>query len=117
MKLEKIPKALPPKPPSSPTEANGTMGGGERFVWESLAPRLIHPARLAVIEVLLWSREPLSPADLREIIDPESNWDYFLYHCKMMVRAGVLQIATERPRPDGSGAEPCFNFHPRSLIG
>jgi hypothetical protein len=96
-------------PQSSPPGSTADDGSAvdERFVWEMLAPRLIHPSKLRIIQVLLREGQALTPGDLaRETEDKE---DLVRYQCKSMQRAGVLEIA-DTPGPTGDGEEASYFF-------
>lgn len=90
--------------------ADGGTAGVERFVWEELAPRLLHPAKRAVIQTLLQQRRPLS---LNELADAaEVTAEYAAYICRSMVTAGVLEVSAELSA-GGDGDEPSY-FFPKS---
>jgi hypothetical protein len=69
--------------------------GDERFDWGALVPLMLHPSKVAVIEALAYVGEPLSPADLHELVSvgewavkPRSvDW-----HVKALKDAGVLDV-------------------------
>jgi DNA-binding transcriptional ArsR family regulator len=83
-----------------------------RFVWETLAPRLLHPSKLAFIQVLLEHEQPLTLGELAEAA--EITKDHAGYHCKSMRKAGVLEVVNPVVRPDGEREEPTY-FFPKSL--
>src|SRR5690348_18493933 len=63
MKIEKTAKQTPYGPPSGrPATGSGSAPSDDyaRFVWEELAPRLVHPSKLAIIRALLESGEHLT---------------------------------------------------------
>jgi hypothetical protein len=97
-------------PQSSPPSslADGGTGGGERFIWEVLAPRLLHPAKLAFIQTLLKERQPVPLSQLAKAAD--LTIEHAQYHCKSMERAGVLEVVSVTPRPNGDGDEPLYSF-------
>lgn len=122
MRLSKISRLLSPKPSFSPAdERKAVKAGAERFVWESLAPRLIHPDKRSIIEALIRVGKPLSPRDLAQMLD--ARYELIDFHCKYMARAGVLEIA-EIQTSHRDAEEPCFFFPfpdrssppPRSLL-
>jgi hypothetical protein len=84
----------------------------ERFVWESLVPRLIGEVKLSIVEVLLKERRALSPAKLRELAGLEdASLELVRYHAEYLSRrACVLEVVGEAPRPDGEGIEPTYYF-------
>lgn len=111
MKIEKTPKQTPESAPlggSAPSFRPSAAGGLERVVWEHLAPRLIHPTKLAFIQGLLEAGEPLS---LRELADvTKTTKDDAQAHCKEMQTAGVLEVVRAVGREDDEGEEPFYFF-------
>lgn len=96
-------------PQSSPPNSTSDGGGvaNERFVWETLAPRLIHPSKLRIIRILLREGRALTPGELaRETKDKE---ELVRYQCQSMERAGVLEIA-DPPGPTEDGEEASYFF-------
>jgi hypothetical protein len=77
---------VPPVKPDAP---------GERAaqVWEALAPRLVYPVKLTIIESLLWFDEPLSASKLARTLDDSKQHSVstLAYHMRQMVDAGVLK--------------------------
>ncbi len=74
--------------------------GSERaaFVWQTLAPRLLHPVKLTIIESMLWFDHPLSPSKLAGILeDPEEHpLGTLSYHMRSLMDAGVLEQFEQR---------------------
>lgn len=107
MKLRRVKNQTPQSSPPS-SMADGGSAGDERFVWEVLVPRLLYPAKLAVIRTLLERRRPLSLSDLADAAD--ISVEHARYHCKAMQAAGVLEVVSVVPRGDGEGDEPSYYF-------
>jgi predicted transcriptional regulator len=80
----------------------------ERFVWVELAPRLIHPTKLAFIELLLAAGEPLSLEELAEAVKTDRG--HAEHHCKRMEAAEVLEVVGVAARAEGRGEEPSYFF-------
>jgi hypothetical protein len=80
----------------------------EQFVWDELTPRLIDPTRLAIIEALLWLQRPLAASDLAPVLGAPK--ELVRYHCRVLARAGVLEIVDVRLRPGRGGDESVFDF-------
>lgn len=98
--------------------ADGGTAGVERFVWEVLAPRLLHPSKLAFIQALLEHRKPLSSADLADAAN--ISVEHANYVCRSMVTAGVLEVVGMSAALNGPGEEPSYFFpepsqHPSSV--
>jgi DNA-binding MarR family transcriptional regulator len=87
--------------------ADGGAAGVERFVWEVLVPRLLHPSQLAVIRALLEHGRPLSLSELAEAA--EVTTEYATYICGSMASAGVLEVSMA-PSEGGDGGEPSYFF-------
>jgi DNA-binding transcriptional ArsR family regulator len=87
----------------------------QQYVWAGLAPRLIDPTRVAIIEALLQLEQPLATRDLAPIIGaPE---ELVRYHCKVLVQAGVLEIAEVRAWPGEGGDDSLFGLDQPDLPG
>jgi Helix-turn-helix domain len=84
------------------------------YVWEVLAPRLLHPSKLAIVQALLEQSQPLSLTQLAEAAGIPV--EHARYQCRSMERAGVLEDISVAPRPDregegeGEGDEPSYFF-------
>jgi hypothetical protein len=55
-------------------------------------PQFLHPAKVAIIEALVWMDEPLSPTQLQAVLEGP-QWDLSLmsYHVKQLAEKGVLE--------------------------
>lgn len=64
---------------------------GSNRIWQELAPRLIHPTKIELIEALSWIGEPLTVTDFFALLAPaESSIDYLRYHLKQLDSAEVV---------------------------
>lgn len=100
----KLPRALRKCSQYSPS-SQADAGGGprdERFIWESLVPRLLNPGALAIIQVLLQEGRPLSVPELAAAV--ELTKEHARYHCKAMAKRGVLAVVSDE------GTEPTYFF-------
>ncbi|MGD9735145.1 MAG: hypothetical protein AB7V58_05980 [Solirubrobacterales bacterium] len=85
--------------PSVRGRANGkpTGAGGERFDWNLLVARLVHPAVVMIVEALWSIEEAASPTDLTRMFDHPDGDGYSLsliaYHARRLSMAGVLTVA------------------------
>ena len=111
MKLRKVPKVSPPRRPLPWADEEEATAGDERFVWESLVPRLVHPLTLSVVEALLRADRPLSATEMAPML--AARHELVLYHCKHLAGAGVLEIAGIQTHPERNAEEPCFRFPAR----
>jgi hypothetical protein len=86
-----------------------TMKGGEpRINWAALAPLIEHKTRESIVEALRWIG-PLSPPDLKHVIDdPEFQLAYIRYHVTTLVSGEVLAEIGERP--SGGSLEKVYFF-------
>jgi DNA-binding transcriptional ArsR family regulator len=115
MRIGKVPKQTPEGPSESSAVAGTTpgspaAGGLERTVWEELAPRLLHPTKLAFLQLLLESGEPLSLGELAKGVKIAKG--HAEQHCRKMQAAGVLEVVSAVERAEGEGEEP-FYFFPK----
>jgi hypothetical protein len=90
----------------------GGVAGDQRFVWESLVPRLVSPLKLAAIEALLHLQRPLSAADLQQLFpgDLSLRLELVRYQLEYLARAGVLELVGTAPQPGGAGDEPTYSL-------
>lgn len=88
--------------------ADGGTSGSERFVWEVLAPRLLNPGILSIINTLLEKGEPLSIREIASAV--ELSVEHARYHCEAMERRGVLEVVHRSPREEGDGDEVSYSF-------
>jgi hypothetical protein len=97
MRIEKVSK-LTPKGPGSSAIASENVGlewrNGGGFNWQALIACVLHPAKVAVIEALMWIDRPLSATQLEELFDGSSLYlGIITYHLKSLEAMGVLGIA------------------------
>jgi hypothetical protein len=99
--------------PSSAGSQGGadTSAGDEHFIWRALVPRLVHPARLQIIEALLSNGAPMSVEELTSLVSlADGNTDLVRYHAKAMTKAGVLEVSKANRAPAEGGPEPSLFF-------
>lgn len=107
MKIEPTPNATPESTP--PTD--GTRGGEpniERFVWKTLAPRLIDPGKVEIIQALLRNGGALTPIELARTTSLKV--DLLRRQCKAMEEAAVIEVVERAARPPGDGDEGSYFF-------
>jgi hypothetical protein len=113
MRISTTPNATPE---STPPSAAGSRGGAEdpagdeRLIWCTLVPRLVHPARLEIVEALIDRGEPMSAEELAPVVPlVEGNTDLLRYHAKAMTDAGALEVVDSRQgHPQAAPEEPVF---------
>src|SRR5436309_1957582 len=108
MKIGKTRKQTPQGSPAAQGGATaGTSpeepaaGGLERRVWEELAPRLLHPTKLAFIQLLLEAGQPLTAGELAKAVGIATG--HAEHHCIKMEAAGVLEAVSSAPRAENQG--------------
>jgi DNA-binding transcriptional ArsR family regulator len=116
MRIRKVPRQTPAGPLGGSAVAgrvpagSPAAGGLEKTVWTQLAPRLLHPTKLAFIQLLLESGEPLSLGELAKAVEIAKT--HAEQHCRRMQAAGVLEVVDAVDRAEGEGEEP-FYFFPK----
>lgn len=101
MRISTASKSDPASPPVFREQRN-------QFIWAELALRLIEPTRLAIMEALVRLERPLSASDLAPMVDaPE---ELVRYHCRLLAKAGVLEVVEVRLRPGTRGDQSFFDF-------
>jgi hypothetical protein len=92
MKVSTTPNVTPP--PSAGNRGGVEVSAGdEQLIWRSLVPRLVHPARLQIIEALIDKGESMSAEDLAPLVPfADGNIDLVRYHAKAMIEAGALEV-------------------------
>jgi DNA-binding transcriptional ArsR family regulator len=67
------------------------------FDWEKLVASTIHPAKVAIIEALRWTEQPLSATELSEILKEGGfSFDGIHYHLRGLVKVGAVTEASSR---------------------
>jgi hypothetical protein len=75
-----------------------TTPGVDEFDWEHVVPRIVNPTKVAIIELLVRQRKPLSPSRMKRLIhDSEVTLHQVIYHCDTLHKAGVLELTTAPP--------------------
>jgi len=105
-------------PRSSPPSNAGSRGGGDDdaggdlAIWRTLVPRLVHPARLQIVEALIKQGGPMSAVELAPLVPQvEGNADLVRYHAKAMTEVGALEVVGRRGAQEEAGPqEPAFYF-------
>ena len=90
------------------------MKGGEpSFDWAMLVPRIVHPMKVAVVEALLYMRQPLSASQLRHLFgEADDNYlSMISYHVRELAKAGAIE---EKGSRQVRGAIEKFYFFPAS---
>lgn len=105
MELESVPSILPKPGVPTPRAAEAAR------VWGVFVPRLLHPVKLAVVEALLWVREPMSATGLAAMLEePAYSGGVISYHLRVMAEAGVVVRTGHRAV---RGAEELFFYFPQ----
>lgn len=95
-------------PPSSVGSGGGDAAGDEKFIWRLLVPRLVHPARLQIVEALIDRSDPMTVEELAPLVPfATDNLDLVRYHAKAMTDAGALEVVDAGESEPG---EPTFFF-------
>jgi hypothetical protein len=87
-------------------------GGEPTFDWGSLVPLLVHPAKVAIIEALLWVERPLSPTEIVRLLGNEREYYLSLvsYHTVSLAKVGVIKKVRTR---SARGALEKFYYFPK----
>jgi hypothetical protein len=98
----------------SANEADGSnLAGGPddaAEVWGALVPHVVHPAKVAAIEAMLWMRQPLSCNQLVNLFDRSDLYlSLISYHVGQLVKFGVLRRTGSCQR---RGATETFYYFP-----
>jgi Helix-turn-helix domain len=81
--------------------------------WEPFVPRLVHPIKIAVVEVLLSVGKPLSAAQIAQRLRQaglrvgDSNLRYHLNH---LVEIGLLKLVSAPPDADEHAKANFYDF-------
>jgi DNA-binding transcriptional ArsR family regulator len=82
------------RPAINSTEASLTPSD---FDWAGLAALSVHPTKVAIIEALRWVGEPLSAAELAEMMkESDYSHDMIIYHANSLTKLGALDLAHTR---------------------
>ncbi len=72
------------------------MESPEQFDWDVLVPHFVHPLVVAVIEALLWVKEPLSAPDFAKLFNAQFNRPTISYHLDKLVEIDALVMTREQ---------------------
>ena len=74
-----------------------TVEGGERFAWDALVPRIVHPLKVAIVEAMEWIERPVSASDLSKVIgDEKYGLSHISYHMVRLASAGAIEVVDTR---------------------
>jgi hypothetical protein len=100
MRISKAPNVAPwSTPPSSPGKSGGAAVSGARdeaYIWTSLVPRLIHPAKLILVKSLIRAGDPQSVDDLITLSELDGDPEEVQRHATDMVEAGALEVVSSQ---------------------
>lgn len=89
---------------------SGGLSYSAAAVWGALVPHVVHPAKVAAIEAMLWMEQPLSCNQLVNLFDRDDLYlSLVSYHVGQLVKFGVLQRTGSCQR---RGATETFYFFP-----
>ncbi len=63
------------------------------FWWAVMVSRTFHPAQVQIIEALRRIDQPLSAAELVQVLDEEPTWPTVTYHLRRLARLDVIAPA------------------------
>jgi hypothetical protein len=70
--------------------------GGERPLdWDSLAPLLVHPLAVAILEAVEWIDQPLSASLIARMCEEERSVSEAAYRLCELADSGALELAYE----------------------
>lgn len=81
--------------------------------WSSLAPRVIYPTKLLIIEAMQWIGRPLSASELEAVLGKTLTLSVLSYHLKTLAKQGIL---TEVRRRRVRGAWEKFYFFDPAVL-
>ena len=84
--------------------------------WEAFIPQFVHPAKVAMVEALLYIGEPLSATQFARLFRGAGEGfrePNVRYHLRYLVEAGVLETVPPGPFGDPSGKEKFVYFASR----
>lgn len=71
--------------------------GDERFRWDALVSRVLHPVQVVVIEALLYIGLPLAPSEIARMTGGYHNLQDVGYHVRILVELGILELIDTEP--------------------
>jgi hypothetical protein len=83
------------RPPANVGDVDGP--GDERFPWDSLVSRVLHPIQVLVVEALHWAGGPLAPSDIARFSNGEYTVNLVGYHMRALEELGVVQLLDTEP--------------------
>jgi hypothetical protein len=79
--------------------------------WTMLVPKLVNPAKVTIIEAMLWIGRPMSATELEKVACGDTALKSFSYHLKRLAKEGVLEVVGKlKARKSPSANKETFFF-------
>ncbi|MGV1048559.1 MAG: hypothetical protein ACOYD4_08580 [Solirubrobacterales bacterium] len=62
------------------------------FDWAALVPRVVHPARVAIIEAMRWIDRPISATEMVQMIEEAVSVSFMAYHFRVLASRKIEAI-------------------------
>lgn len=76
------------------------MNAEHEQIWATLPDKVDHPYRVAIIEALRWTGEPLAPVSLVNLLDGHVSRAGVTRHLQALERLGAVEPATAHGAKD-----------------
>lgn len=74
-------------------------GGNRSTPWERLVPQVVHPAKVVILEALLWLDRPLSSSEIVALLDDDAYYISLVsYHFRHLADLGVVDLVKKVER-------------------
>lgn len=82
-------------------QSNGThtdlVTNGDGVVdWSELAPRVLYPTKMLVIEAIQWIGRPMAANELEEVFDGAFSLSAISYHMRSLAKRKILVLFEKR---------------------
>ena len=60
--------------------------------WSTLVSGFVHPAKVIILEAMLWTGRPTSATELEKMAGGDPVLSAFSFHLKQLAKAGILEV-------------------------
>jgi hypothetical protein len=81
---------------SNDTHSDLVANGNGIVNWSELAPRVLYPTKMFVIEAIQWIGRPMAANELEEVFDGAFSLSVISYHMRTLAELDILALYRKR---------------------